>query len=135
MRSPVFVGSAFVAQYPEGGGNFWVPLQWVLGLRDAGVDAIWYELLWTRGTPERDRECIDAFLRYVAELGVADRTVLLYFPDGGRDEPPGRVVVHGANADALLARRADALLLNLAHSVTAPLRDGFPRTALLDLDP
>ena len=29
---PVFVGSAFVAQYPTGGGNFWVPLQYLLGL-------------------------------------------------------------------------------------------------------
>ena len=23
MRNPVFIGSAFVAQYPTGGGNFW----------------------------------------------------------------------------------------------------------------
>ena len=23
MQRPVFVGSAFVAKYPEGGGNFW----------------------------------------------------------------------------------------------------------------
>jgi hypothetical protein len=29
-----FIGSAFVAQYPQGGGNFWVPLQYLLGLRE-----------------------------------------------------------------------------------------------------
>jgi len=23
MKLPIFVGSAFVAQYPTGGGNFW----------------------------------------------------------------------------------------------------------------
>src|SRR5438445_138007 len=37
MSCPVFVGSAFVAQYPTGGGNFWVPLQYLLGLRALGV--------------------------------------------------------------------------------------------------
>jgi hypothetical protein len=33
----VFVGSSFVAKYPTGGGNFWVPLQYLLGLRALGV--------------------------------------------------------------------------------------------------
>ena len=133
MRLPVFVGSTFVAQYPEGGGNFWVPLQWLLGLRDAGCDAVWYELLWTRGDAARDRECVARFLRHVAALGVADRTLLLHFPDGTRDAPGSPPIVHG---DAgLLERRRDALLLNLANSLPAPLRAPFARSALLDVDP
>jgi len=39
VRTPVFIGSGFVAKYPEGGGNFWVPLQYVFGLRACGVTA------------------------------------------------------------------------------------------------
>src|SRR5438094_10620702 len=38
-------------------------------------------------------------------------------------------------AAELTARAHDALLLNLAASVTPPLRAGFARTALFDLDP
>ena len=90
MRVPVFVGSAFVAQYPSGGGNFWVPLQYLLGLRALGVDAYWLELLWTRRDEARDREFIDAFRCHVERLGVADRVVLVFFPDSARDDPPGR---------------------------------------------
>ena len=42
-RVSVFIGSGFVAQYPEGGGNFWVPLQYLLGFQALGVDAYWVD--------------------------------------------------------------------------------------------
>ena len=135
MRVPVFVGSAFVAQYPSGGGNFWVPLQYLLGLRALGVDAYWLELLWTRRDEGRDREFIDAFRSHVERLGVADRVVLVFFPDSTRDDPPGRAEYFGMPGPEVAARARDALLLNLAASVTPPLRVGFARTALFDLDP
>jgi hypothetical protein len=133
MRTPVFVASSFVAQYPEGGGNFWVPLQWVLGLRDAGCDAVWYEVLWTRGDAARDRACIASFLDHVRALGVADRTLLLHYAEGTREAIVGAPAVHGDAA--LLERRHDALLVNLANSLPTPLRAPFARTALLDIDP
>jgi hypothetical protein len=41
----VFLGCGFAAKYLEGGGNFSVPLQWMLGLRRLKRDAIWLELL------------------------------------------------------------------------------------------
>lgn len=134
MPTPVVVGCAFVAQYPEGGGNFWVPLQWLLGLRDAGHDALWFELFFTRGDPARDAQCIDVFLRHVEALGVMDR-VALFHVETLRDDPPGRVHTYGGAVARLAALRGDALLLNLAHSITPEFRGGFPRTVLLDLDP
>ncbi len=135
MRNPVFIGSAFVAQYAEGGGNFWVPLQYLVGLRELGYDAWWLEYLWTRGDAERDRRCIDGFLRQVREFGVADRVVLGYFPTGSKDEPAGPPEYIGMRESDLAARKRDALLINMVHSLTAPLREGFARTALYDLDP
>src|SRR5262252_4032460 len=99
MPNPVFVGSAFVAQYPTGGGNFWVPLQYLLGLRALGVDAYWLEALWTRGDRETDERYMSVFLRHVAELGVADRVILLYIPEGTRDDVPTRVEHFGMTAD------------------------------------
>jgi len=41
----VFLGCGFAAKHLEGGGNFSVPLQWMLGLRRLKRDAIWLELL------------------------------------------------------------------------------------------
>ena len=132
----VCIGSAFVAQYPRGGGVFWVPLQYVRGLRDLGHDAWWLEVLWTQGDPASDRHCIDVFWRQARAFGVADQVALLYFPDSARDDAaPGRVEHLGMSEAAFAGRRRDALLLNLANSVTAPLRAGFARCALFDVDP
>src|SRR2546426_5169616 len=135
MRGPVIIGSAFVAQYASGGGNFWVPLQYLLGLRALGVDAYWLELLWTRGDAARDRDCIATFRRHVEAFGVGDRVMLLFSPESSRDQPLAPVEYLGVTEAELAARQRDALLLNLAHSVTPPLRTGFARTALFDLDP
>jgi hypothetical protein len=135
VSTPVFIGSAFVAQYPAGGGVFWVPLQYLLGLRELGHDAWWLEVLWTRGDARTDRACIDTFFRQAEAFGIADRVVLLHLPDSERDGPQGRVEYHGLDEAAFAARRRDALLLNVADSVTAPQRAGFARTALIDVDP
>jgi hypothetical protein len=135
MQDPVFVGSAFVAKYPEGGGNFWVPLQYLLGLRTLGVDAWWLEYVWGGADPADARRRIDIFRGHLERLGVADRVAVVFFPDHGRDDPPGRAVHLGLDAAALRARARDGLLLNLANSVPRPLRAAFARTALLDIDP
>ena len=36
----IFLGCGFAAKYREGGGNFSVPLQWMLGLQRLKLDAI-----------------------------------------------------------------------------------------------
>ncbi len=130
----VFVGSGFVAKYPEGGGNFWVPLQYLYGLRALGLDAYWLEVLWTQGEA-RDRECVEAFLGHCEALGVRDRVVLLHVPEGAPPHAPERTVWHGMSERVLRERARDGLLLNLAHSVGPWLRDAFARTALVDIDP
>ena len=133
--SPVFVGSAFVAKYPTGGGNFWVPLQYVLGLRALGVEAYWLELLWAQGDAARARRFLSDFQRHVEALGVADWVTVVFFPDNERDDPPGREESFGVAAQDLWIRARAGLLLNLAHSVPASLRGRFARAALFDIDP
>lgn len=131
----VFVGSGFVAQYPEGGGSFWVALQYVLGLRDLGVDAWWLEVLWPSGDAARDRAHIAGFRRTMGALGLGDRVVLLYAPSGSRDAVPPVLEHHGLSPEALRERARDGVLLNLAHSLPRPLRGDFARTVLVDIDP
>jgi len=121
MGLPVFVGSAFVAQYPTGGGNFWVPLQYLLGLRALGVEAHWLELLWAGGDRRR-AQFVGAFRGAVERLGVAEWVTLVCFPESSRDGSPGQAEHHGLAPAELRARARDALLLNLANSLTAPLR-------------
>jgi hypothetical protein len=133
-RPPVFVGSGFVAKYPTGGGNFWVPLQYVLGLRALGVEAYWLELLWPQGDVERARRFVPTFRRYVEDAGVAEHTALVLFPENDRDDAPGREEQTGGPTD-LWERARDGILLNVAHSVPAPLRDRFARRVLFDVDP
>ena len=51
----IFLGCGFAAKYREGGGNFSVPLQWMLGLRRLKLDAIWQSNPLLRrylGTPD-----------------------------------------------------------------------------------
>src|SRR5437867_4616463 len=89
MRNLVFVGSAFVAQYPTGGGNFWVPLQYLLGLRALGVEAHWLELLWAGGDRRRAREFVGEFRGAVERLGVAEWVTLICFPRARATIRPG----------------------------------------------
>ena len=66
---PVFVGSAFVAKYPTGGGNFWVPLQYLLGLRALGVEAYWLELVWPQGKERAEPTSFSRVKRVLGPLG------------------------------------------------------------------
>src|SRR6185436_21123121 len=132
MGMRVVVGSAFVAKYPTGGGNFWVPLQYLLGLRALGVEAYWLEVMWGADDP-RAREWAAVFRRYVEGLGVSSWVVVALLPEGKHDDPVGPIEYLGADGDEFRARMRDALLLNLANSLPAALRTGFARTALFDI--
>jgi hypothetical protein len=135
VRASVFVGSRFVAKYPEGGGNFWVPLQYVLGFLGAGVDAYWLEFLLGTGDAERDRHRIATFFAHTERMGIGARAVLLYIPedcDGGRQElhsPAGR------SAGEISARMRHGILINLASSIPSQCRAEFAFTVLYDIDP
>src|SRR5262245_54541703 len=133
MRTQIVIASAFVAKYPEGGGTFWVPLQYLRGFRDLGCDAYWLDVLEGSGDEAVDRAFIDTFLAYARELGVGEWTALAFYPHGvdRRD----RRIVHGMDAAELDARSRDAVLLNLVGSLDPALRQPFARTILFDLDP
>jgi hypothetical protein len=59
----VFLGGGFAAKYLHGGGNFSVPLQWMLGLRRLKMDAFWLEHLPSEGNTRDDERKIDNFRR------------------------------------------------------------------------
>src|SRR3954469_3262626 len=74
----VFLGCGFAAKYPEGGGNYSVPLQWMLGLRRLGLDAIWLGLLPATADAAGAEARIRLFRRRLREHGLQDAYSLLY---------------------------------------------------------
>src|SRR5881396_3638989 len=74
-----------VASFPDGGGHFWVYLQYALGLRRLGCDVYWLEQLRPARDPERQTHVISTFLERMQQLGFEGRT-LLYTMDRDGDD-------------------------------------------------
>jgi hypothetical protein len=132
----IFLGCGFAAKYREGGGNFSVPLQWMLGLRRLKLDAIWLELLPTSDDPLADRLNIESFQRQLQAYGLARRYCLLYQMPGGDVHDLDGMNCMGMSKRELLDRLAGPnVLLNLAYSIHPPLLLKFERRVFCDLDP
>lgn len=132
----VFVGCGFAAKYLLGGGNFSVPLQWMLGLRRLGVDAVWLEILPATADPESDALHIRTFHERLARHGLADSYCLLHQLQPADDQDLGQMEAHGLSKAELEARLAGPnILLNLSYSVHPPFIQRFERKIFCDIDP
>jgi hypothetical protein len=132
----IFVGCGFAAKYLHGGGNFSVPLQWMLGLRRLKKDAIWLEHMPSEGSPGDDRRKIDNFRRQLRAHGLADRYCLLYHekPESAHDLDALKCI--GISKRELLDRLGGPnTILNLSYSIHPPLLLQFERRVFCDLDP
>jgi hypothetical protein len=132
----IFLGCGFTAKYREGGGNFSVPLQWMLGLRRLKLDAIWLELLPATDDPVSDRLKIENFQRQLRAHGLARRYCLLYQKPAADTHDLDSLQCIGISKRELLERLGGPnVLLNLAYSIHPPLLLKFERRIFCDLDP
>lgn len=119
----IAVVAGALANKPESGGEAWVRLSWVLGLRRLGWD-VWFVERLPSADPRKRR----FFERMVAEFGLEERAVLL--GEGG--EPlfgPGEAEL------AAIAREAEVLFDVSGHLGGSPVLQA-PRTRVyVDLDP
>jgi hypothetical protein len=124
----VVVSAYGVADAPDVGGHFWVPLQYVHGLRELGCEVFWLEQ-----TAERRRRpwARATFLDRMAHYGLAERALLYETP--GCDGAMRFIGVEPGVAEAVF-RRAD-LLLNFHYAIDPGVLARFRRTALVDIDP
>ena len=133
---PTVVISPFnVANFPEGGGHFWVYLQYVLGLRQLGCDVYWLEGFCTEGPAEREAAALATFRARMEQHGLAGK-VILYFKQSKEpslNAPSEYLNMTRAEAEAIFSQ-AD-LLLNFHYAVNPGLLACFRRTALVDIDP
>ena len=132
----IFLACGFAAKYPEGGGNFSVPLQWMLGLRRLKLDAIWLELLPATNNVAEDEARIKHFQTQVRAHGLAGRYCLLYQKSASDEHDLDGIRCMGISKRDLLDRLAGpSVLLNLAYSIHPPLLLKFERRVFCDLDP
>ena len=132
----IFLGCGFAAKYREGGGNFSVPLQWMLGLQRLKLDAIWLELLPATNDPQADGAKIKNFQRQLRAHGLAGRYCLLYQKPGSDTHDLDGMRCIGISKRELLDRlRGPNVVLNLAYSIHPPLLLKFERRVFCDLDP
>jgi hypothetical protein len=132
----IFVGCGFAAKYREGGGNFSVPLQWMLGLRRLKFDAIWLELLPATDDLQADQARINNFQRQLRTHGLAGRYCLLYQKPAASTHELEAMRCIGMSKRALLDRLAGPnVLLNLSYSIHPPFLLQFERRIFCDLDP
>jgi hypothetical protein len=131
-----FLGCGFAAKYREGGGNFSVPLQWMLGLQRLKLDAIWLEVLSGTDNVPADRSKIINFQRQLRAHGLAGRYCLLYQKPAADTHDLDSLDCIGISKRELLERLSGPnVLLNLANSIHPPLLLKFERRIFCDLDP
>jgi hypothetical protein len=132
----IFLGCGFAAKYREGGGNFSVPLQWMLGLRRLKLDAIWLELLPATNNQPADQARIKNFQRQLRAHGLAGRYCLLYQKPASDAHDLDAIRCIGISRREFLDRLGGPnVLLNLAYSIHPPLLLTFERRVFCDLDP
>jgi hypothetical protein len=132
----IFLGCGFVAKYLEGGGNFSVPLQWMLGLQRLKLDAIWLELLPATDDVPADQGRIKNFQSQLRAHGLAERYCLLYQkPASDTHDLQGMRCIGISKRELLDRLSGPNVLLNLAYSIHPPLLLNFERRIFCDLDP
>lgn len=126
----VVVSPTSVAMFPEGGGHFWVFLQWIRGFQRAGCDVWWLECLDRLYGREPDQRVVDTFTRNLASVGMDDRVIIYRISDAGR---PEFVNVSDGVASSVLGS-AD-LLVNFRYGIDPAIVDKVRHSALVDIDP
>src|SRR5207249_11126260 len=131
----VVIAAHNVAAFPEGGGHFWVYLQYVLGLRQLGCDVYWLEAFRSKGRSEREAAALDTFRARMERYGLGGKFILyLTHSQAPMAQAPTEYLnMSRAEAEAVF-EKAD-LLINFHYAIGPGLLARFRRTALVDIDP
>jgi len=120
-----------VANFPDGGGHFWVYMQYAQGLRRLGCDVYWLEQFRppAAGDAAQEASLLSPFFERMKRFGLEGKT-LLYAKAGDAFRFVG---CEWPDVERVL-RRAD-LLLNFHYAIDPRLLGSARRTALVDIDP
>jgi hypothetical protein len=130
----VVLSPSNVADFPEGGGHFWVYMQYVQSLRRLGCDVYWLEHFHGSGDEHRDRDALRLFKARMRDFGIGEKLLIVTGDEA---------ILHGVGDDGQLTHsqanesicaRAD-LLLNFSYAIDEATLARFRRTAMVDIDP
>jgi hypothetical protein len=129
MRT-VLLATVRMLEFLEGGGHFWVYMQYAEGLRRQGCDVYFLDSFTGQRAAQPDRESVDRFLDRMAAYNLADRVI---------------IAIDGADADVQYVRPADLdvpdllrsidLLINFNYGLSQDVVSQCRRSALIDIDP
>ncbi len=123
-----------VVNFSEGGGHFWVYMQYAQGLLQLGCNVYWLESIHHLDHPEQDAARASEIAARMEKFGLGGKLILYYRGDSSPDGRPTEYVgMTQEQAEAIL-READ-LLLNFNYAMDPALLALFRRTALVDIDP
>ena len=131
----VVVSPFNVVNFLEGGGHFWVYMQYVLGLRQLGCDVYWMEQFCGGEDECANQRLLAAFRARMEAFGLGGK-LILYQSDGAysaAEAPRSYAGLSRSDAEAVFDR-AD-LLLNFHYAIHPSLLARFRRTAMVDIDP
>jgi len=131
----VVISAYDVVNYPQGGGHFWVYLQYVLGLRLLGHDVYWLEAFRSKGREEQEAAALATFRARMQQYGLGGKCILYRTrsKEPSSEAPAEYLNMTRGEAEAIFGR-AD-LLLNFHYAISSALLPHFQRTALVDIDP
>jgi hypothetical protein len=133
--SVVVISPSNVVTFPEGGGHFWVYMQYVQGLRQLGCEVYWLERFQGSGEGQRDKLMLSTFYQRMESYGLGGNIILYSDRDSTFDNSTEYEYIGVWSSEAQsIFRRAD-LLLNFYYSIDPALLSCFRRTALIDIDP
>jgi hypothetical protein len=125
----VVVSPYRTVKFLDGGGHFWVYLQYVHALRQAGCEVYWFERFYG-GDAGPFRAKAEHLLKRLERFGMGGRVILC------TDGAAGKRDYIGMSEAAAERVFADAdLLLNFHYALAPDLLALFRRTALVDIDP
>src|SRR5688572_6214651 len=89
---PTVVISAYnVANFPEGGGHWWVYMQYVQGLRELGCEVYWLEGFRTQGDEQQAAAALATFRARMERYGLSGKSILYRIqPNDTANEAPRR---------------------------------------------
>jgi hypothetical protein len=123
-----------VANFPDGGGHFWVYMQYAQGLRRLGCEVYWLEEVHLPDDPDRAAYLVSTFAERMQRFGLEGRALLYARDRRQRSSSAFQFITCSRSEAEAVLRRAD-LLLNFHYAIDPRLLAVARRTALVDIDP
>lgn len=133
--STIVVSPSNVVTFPEGGGHFWVYMQYVQGFLSQGCEVYWLERFSPSGDENRDVYMLKEFSTRMEHFGLKGKTILYTMKDSGSERTSEIEFINQTESYVKSVFQNADLLLNFYYAMAPSLLEQFNRTALVDIDP